>query len=301
MRGIISDIQKFSLHDGPGIRTTIFLKGCTLHCQWCHNPESIALKPELMRATNKCIGCGACLKACSFGALTKGDDGIIYNRDLCQRCFKCVKACPSGALTIAGTEMEAQEVVDCAMADIDYYRASGGGITLSGGDPVFQSDFSCELLQLFQKAGVHTAMESALNAPWETVEKLAKHLDLLFFDMKLIDAEQHMRYTGVSNEQILDNVKRLSAAGISMAAHVPLIPGITDTDENISGIAEWLAKHAPGTSMQLLNYNPIAQAKWENIGLCYPLGKLGRLSAKRLDALCGIARGKGVDCFWEQE
>lgn len=301
MRGIVSDIQKFSLHDGPGIRTTIFLKGCTLHCQWCHNPEAISLRPELMRAMNKCINCGACAAFCPTGAMSIGANGIAYDRQLCRQCFACVQVCPSGALTIAGKEMEAEEVVACAMADKDYYEASGGGVTLSGGDPVMQSAFAAELLRLFHEKGVHTAVESALNADDAAVDRLTEHLDLLFFDMKLLDEEQHIRYTGASNRTALAHVKRLAERGLPMVARTPLIPGVTDTEENIAAIAAWLHQNAPKARYQLLNYNPMAQAKWENIGLSYPLGTQKPLSAQRLDELCALAREQGVDCFWEQE
>ena len=301
MRGIVSDIQKFSLHDGPGIRTTIFLKGCTLHCQWCHNPEAIALKPELMRAMNKCIGCGACVAVCPTGAITREDDGLAYHRALCRNCFACVRACPSAALSIVGTEMEAEDVVACAMADRDYYESSGGGITLSGGDPVMQSEFAAELLRLFHEKGVHTAMESALNADEAAVDRLTEHLDLLFFDVKLLDEKQHLQYTGASNRTALAHVKRLSQRGLAMVARTPLIPGVTDTVENVTAIAAWLHENAPQARYQLLNYNPMAEAKWENIGLSYPIGKQKPLSAQQLDELCAAACEQGVDCFWEQE
>ena len=301
MRGIVSDIQKFSLHDGPGIRTTIFLKGCPLSCQWCHNPESISSLPELMRAMNKCIGCGSCYSVCPTGALLKKQKNIVYCRNLCCHCFSCVSVCPSGALSIAGKEMEAEAVVNCAMADVDYYYTSGGGITLSGGDPVVQCDFSTELLRRFKERGVHTAMESTLNADTNAVDRLAEYLDMLFFDIKLFDEKKSIRYTGVSSKKTLTHVKRLSRYGIAMIARTPLIPGITDDEKNIAAIAKWLHANVPTARYQLLNYNPMAKAKWENIGLSYPLGTLEPLSAQRMSELCAVANKQGVCCFWEQE
>ena len=245
--GMVSDIQKFSLHDGPGIRTVVFLKGCNMRCVWCHNPEAIGYGRFLAFYPGKCILCGACYDACGTGALTQVFDNSLpplsrrrFDRARCTACGTCVQVCAPQALKLIGREMTARDVLEKVMEDRPYYEASGGGVTLSGGEPLAQAEFSAEILQMCRDEGMDTAIETNLSFPQRVVEKLLPFLDRIFCDLKLLDDAEHIRTTGVSNATVLENLKWLSETGIPLTVRTPLIPGITDSDGNIRGIAAWL-------------------------------------------------------------
>jgi pyruvate formate lyase activating enzyme len=292
--GLVTDIQKFSLHDGPGIRTVVFLKGCPLRCQWCHNPESMGFEREILFYPSKCIGCKACYGACRKGALTIEAKVRNFNPFLCVRCGACVSACPSAALSWVGNKMTAPEVFEILISDLPYYQSSGGGVTLSGGEPAAQPDFAEELLGLCKKTGLNTAIETSLALPYEDYQKLIPWTDQFFCDLKLLDGQSHEAYTCFSNETVLDNLKKLYHEGKSLIVRTPLVPGITDTEENISAIADWIGQNVPSAAYELLNYNPLARSKWENLGLPYIPGDLKPLGENRLAVLTDRAEAKGV-------
>lgn len=284
-KGIISDIQKFSLHDGPGIRTTVFFKGCPLRCIWCHNPEAVGFTPFLRFQPKKCIGCGACYDVCGTGALRMENGERLYDKARCKSCFACVKACPANALTVVGREIEAKAVVEEVLPDRPYYETSGGGVTLSGGEPTAQPGFALEILQLLKKEGIHTAIETSMCTGFRGIEPLLPWLDLIYCDIKLLDNDAHIKYVGAGNKDILDGIEKLAKTGKQVVIRTPLIPGITDSDENIRGIAAWIREHAPGAEYELLNYNPLAESKWDEIGDTYLVGSQKMLSDERMKEL----------------
>lgn len=293
MEAIISDIQKFSLHDGPGIRTTVFFKGCNMHCVWCHNPETFSIQQDLMFFSNKCIGCGACYAACAPGALTK-EQQRVYNKDFCIRCGACVEVCAPGALKLVGKKMTVEQLMEIIREDADYYRSSGGGVTLSGGEVLLQADFASELLKKCKEEGFDTAIESNLSGAFENIEKLLPYLDRVYCDIKLLDDEAHIRYTGLSNKRTLENIARLKEYAIPVTVRTPLIPGVTDSQENISGIARWIRENARVEQYELLNYNPLAEAKFQELGMPYVLSNLKRKTAAELKNLAALAEKEGI-------
>ncbi|MEE9400999.1 MAG: glycyl-radical enzyme activating protein, partial [Dehalococcoidia bacterium] len=205
-RGVVFNIQRFSIHDGPGIRTTIFLKGCSLHCEWCSNPESIRLSPEIIARDIKCIRCGKCVDACSQQANTVIENTRIIHWEKCNYCMKCAEVCPSGAIESVGRHMTVVEVLDIVGRDASYYRRTGGGMTISGGEPLLQWQFALKLLQEAKKRGFHTTLDTSGYADWEVLDKLLNHTDLVLYDVKHMDSAIHREATGVPNERILDNL-----------------------------------------------------------------------------------------------
>lgn len=301
-KGMISDIQRFSLHDGPGIRTTVFLKGCNLRCSWCHNPETIQTRQELAFYPNLCIGCQSCYDACRHDALYRKSNQRVYDTQRCVGCGSCAKNCPTGALTMIGTKMSAQECFAKLQNDEPYYRNSDhGGVTISGGEPLMQAEFVQQLLQLCKQAGYDTAIETNLSFPFETIEALLPYLDRIFCDLKLLDAQAHRAATGSTNERILDNLKRLAAYSIPVVVRTPLIPGTTDSAENIAGIAKWLKENAKISYYELLNYNPLAEAKHGYLSREYQHSGQHPLKKLSVQELVALANAQGVTTVcWEE-
>lgn len=263
MRGIITDIQRFSLKDGPGIRTTIFLKGCNMACKWCHNPETLSKKPQLLVYPAHCVGCGACVEVCAFGARRIVDRKLTYDRGKCTACGKCAENCFAGALVMSGREMSTEEVLEEAMQDSAYYKNSGGGITLSGGEITTQPEFAKDLLQAFKKEGVHTALETNMYAPWEVYEDLMPDVDLIMFDIKMFDNTLHKKWTGVENKRILENAKRVAESGKPYLVRTPVIPGVNDNEKEIGAIAEFIGSMGGAMYYELLRFNPLGESKYD--------------------------------------
>lgn len=268
MTGTVFNIQGYSIHDGPGIRTTVFLKGCPLDCLWCQNPESKETAPQLMFYANLCVGCGACAKACPNASIVIKDQLASTDRKSCQACGKCVDVCAAHAREITGKVMEAAEVAQKACADKLFFEESGGGVTLSGGEVMAQPSFAREVLRLCKEKGVHTCIETSGFASWDTMKSVLEYVDLVLYDFKCMDSEKHKKYTGVNNEMILSNAKRIvHELGKPLVGRIPLITGINDTVENITQTAKFISEELkPHTRVHLLPYNSLGESKNANLG-----------------------------------
>jgi pyruvate formate lyase activating enzyme len=259
----IFDIQRFSLHDGPGIRTTIFFKGCVLACPWCQNPESHKPSPELIYYKESCIGCFQCREACPDDAIL---DHPLHRIDYasCSVCGKCVLACNTGSLRMVGKEWHADELLAEILKDEDYFEESGGGITLSGGEPLLQSTFLKTFLPLVKEKGIHVNLETSGVAAWNRMAETIPFLDLIYYDIKHMDSKIHKKHTGCENHMALDNFARLADRFSNLQARMPVIPGVNDTPGNISSLAAFL-KENHQDSIHLLAYHNMGEAKLERI------------------------------------
>ncbi|UCC10982.1 MAG: glycyl-radical enzyme activating protein [candidate division WOR-3 bacterium] len=255
MEGLIFDIKKYAIHDGPGIRTTIFLKGCPLHCPWCHNPEGIKPQPEIMLSPERCIHCEQCLHACERGALQRRSDVIALNREKCDRCGVCLDVCCSRAIEQVGRHITVEQAAEEIERDRVFYEESGGGVTLSGGEPLMQPQFTRALLKDCKKKGIHTVLDTCGYADPEILQEVSEFVDLFLFDVKIMDDEKHKHYTGVSNQQIFYNLRTLSENGKTIHIRIPIIPGITDDEGNIHMVGTFLAPLQHIDKISLLPYH----------------------------------------------
>ncbi len=288
MTGIVFNIMRFTVNDGPGIRTTVFLKGCPLHCLWCHNPEAISPQPELFIRADLCIRCGACLEACPHAAVRREDDMFVTAREVCRRCGCCVEACWSGARELVGREMTTEEVLEEVSRDTVFYDESRGGVTFSGGEPLLQHEFLASVLQGCRDRGIHTAVDTSGYAAPTVLDAVAEVADLFLYDFKLFDEERHRRFTGVSNRLILENLRRLTARKSSVIVRVPLIPGINDDDENIRAIGEFVASLGGISEIDVLPYHETGLAKYGRLGRVYALREVARPSPTRVEEVAAL-------------
>jgi len=297
MKGVITEIQRFSLNDGPGIRTTVFFKGCNMRCAWCHNPETINPEPEIMFTELNCIGCLKCIGVCHSGAQTEIGGLHAFDRDKCTGCGKCAEICYAEAMTVSGKEMSVAEIMREVEQDRIYYSRSGGGITLSGGEATCQPAFARELMKACRESHIQTGLETNMLAPYEELEPLLELTDILMADIKLIDDGAHREWTGVGNKRIMENLRRACGeirGGLKIIIRTPLVPGITDSDENIAGIAEFISGLNGVLDYELLNYNPLGDVKYRGLGMENRNAALKPLGADRLEALKKVAEGSGV-------
>ncbi|WP_293665803.1 glycyl-radical enzyme activating protein [Tepidibacter sp.] len=294
--GIVFNMQRFSIHDGPGIRTIAFLKGCPLTCDWCSNPESHKKKPEVMFNLNNCKGCRKCEKVCALGAI---DFSLPHrvNQDICTGCGKCVEVCFPRGLVMSGNKRMVEEVIKDLKKDSTQYRRSGGGITLSGGEPLLQQDFSEELLKACKALGWHTAMETTAFAKKDVIEKVIPWVDLVLLDIKSIDASQHKRYTGVNNEIILENAKTIAQLGVEIIVRVPVIPMFNADEKSIRDIANFTKSLGVVKELHLLPYHRLGVNKYECIGKHYPIRpNIKTPSEDTMMKLKGIVESVGIKC-----
>ncbi len=302
--GIITNIQRFSIHDGPGIRTTVFLKGCTLRCFWCHNPETLRPRLELQFAPTRCIGCQACVEVCPQRAHTFQDGIHIYDRSRCTTCGRCTDVCYAGALELSGREITGEDVMREVLADLPFYETSGGGITLSGGEPLLQPAFAKEILRQSKAENLHTAIETAANYPWDTLADVLPLIDLVMMDLKHMDPTAHQTATGVSNALILGNARRLAQTGKPIIFRTPVIPTINDSPQAITAIAQFI-RALPNThsengnttsqfSLDLLPFHRLATDKYHNLGLDYRASQLEPPSKETMAELTAAAQACGI-------
>ncbi len=282
-KGVVFDIQRFSVHDGPGIRTTVFLKGCPLECLWCHNPESQRIAPEISFERELCLVCGNCVEVCPQGAQCIVGGRRSITREVCVACGKCVEHCYTNALVLKGRSMTVEEVLEEAIKDRLLYEKSGGGITLSGGEPAMQPAFAREVLREAGRKGLHTAIETCGLAPSVVFEDMLQVTELVIFDLKHADTEAHKRLTGAGNEQILSNLERTVARGIDIVVRIPLIPGCNDSDENIAATAGFL-RGLRIDSVEIIPYHDFAPAKYGLLDLDYELSEAKAFTEEELEA-----------------
>jgi pyruvate formate lyase activating enzyme len=269
--GLVFDIRKFSIHDGPGIRTTVFFKGCPLNCEWCHNPESQSPKVELILRPSRCIRCGACEAICAQGAIAMVDEGVSTDREKCTLCGECIETCYAEAREIVGREMTVDQVMEEVERDDAFYEESGGGVTFSGGEPLLQRGFLLELLRACKGRGIRTALDTCGFATWDVIESVSPFVDLFLYDLKLIDDSRHRQFTGVSNALILQNLQMLSEHGHAIHLRVPVIPGINDDDENVRQTGAWAAALPHLERVDLLPYHHAGADKYARLDKSYAL------------------------------
>lgn len=265
--GRVFEIQRFSIHDGPGIRTTVFLQGCPLHCLWCHNPEGRAASSLLSYQADKCVACGECVRTCPRHGHLMLDGRHAFDRRVCAVCGRCAAVCPSGALELVGRQVTVDEVVQACLPDLPFYRDSGGGITLSGGEPLCQIEFATALLASARAAGLHCAVETSGAVPFDHLERVLPLVDLFLYDLKETDEARHREFTGASNPGIIDNLGQLCSRGARVRLRLPLIPGLNDRPDHFTAIAALVASLPPLDGVELMPYHRLGLAKRERLGL----------------------------------
>ena len=299
-KAIIKAVDEYAVHDGPGARALVFLKGCNLHCKWCQNPELIKFEPEIWFHKSFCKGCGKCQDVCPVNAINlEGDVLHRIDKEKCLGldCSKCVEVCPHNALQVVGYEITAEELYKQLAKYKVFYQGSGGGVTLTGGDPLHLSDFSAEVLELCQKDNIHTAIETSLYGSYKNLWKIARYCDLILTDIKHMDSEKHKEGTGVPNELILENFKRLNEDFKGeIVVRVPLIPGYNDDEENIRKTAEFLAPLERVKGIDLLPFNVFPVAKFEALGIDWIYKGVQKQSDKHLNKLYKIAKSYKTHC-----
>lgn len=299
----ILEIQRMSTEDGPGIRTTIFFKGCSLNCGWCHNPESISAQPQVHWIANQCIGCKTCLEVCPEGALSFGADGNRIDRDRCTGCGSCAEACPAAALERLGTRWGLDDLVGEVVKDRAYFDKSRGGVTLGGGEPVLQLPFNREFLKKLQALGIHTAVDTCGMCSGQALQDLLPHADLILFDVKEINPQKHREFTGRSNVKILENLLRVRDRMQSegrpkeLWIRTPIIPKATATEENVRGIGRFLAANLAGILKRwdLCAFNNLCRDKYLRLDLDWEYQAQGLLSKLAMEKMAAVARNSGVD------
>jgi pyruvate formate lyase activating enzyme len=293
-KGTIFDIKRYAIHDGPGIRTTVFMKGCPLRCPWCQNPEGISPERHLIWREKRCIGCKDCLKACQKGALSFSEDGLLVDRDLCDCCGRCAGVCPSEALELIGREVTVQEVMKTVEKDAAFYQQSGGGITISGGEPLMQPGFLSGILKACRNQGIRTALDTNGFADEQTVERIADYVDVFLWDLKMMDDEKHREATGVSNELILRNLKIVRELGKRVVTRFTLVPGVNDGRAGLMELGRFVAALGDEEEIDILPYHRTWVEKFRRLGVqgepfdCEPPSREMLERARDRLALCGL-------------
>ena len=293
LTAVITEFQRFSVHDGPGIRTLVFFKGCPLRCKWCQNPETFIAQPEIMFNSELCIGCGNCIEDCPQKAIYVNSTGMVTDWEKCNRCGKCTDRCYSEARRVVGKWLTVSETMKEILKDRVFFENSGGGVTLSGGEVTMYPDFATELLKELQSAGVHTAIETCGHCKWEDMQRLLAHTDLVLFDLKHSDPEKHKHFTGTDNTLILENLSRASEMGKSIIIRIPLVPGVNDDEKTLNEMAN-IAKKANVTKIHLLPFHQIGEKKWEDLNLDYTFKNVESMQNKDAEAAKRILEKAGL-------
>lgn len=294
-KGIVFDIKGFAVHDGPGIRTTVFLKGCPLRCDWCHNPESQSDRPVLAQFPRNCIGCGKCLSRCPQQALSRGEGGILVDRDRCRGCGECAKTCYAEALVLRGQVMSAGEVMAEVRKDVPFYQNSGGGMTISGGEPLYQPDFTLALLKAARAEGIHTCLDTSGYAPWSVLEQMLPYVDVVLYDLKGVSPALHRARTGRPNSLIMQNLQALTSDGVAVKVRLPMVPGFNDSESEMRDVARFVADLSHVPPLEILPYHRLGESKYEALGIENGL-HLEPPPRAEVEALADLVRELGVDC-----
>ena len=282
--GLISRIQKYSTKDGPGNRNTVFLKGCTLDCQWCSNPELIHPHPELLYTSSNCISCGLCIDTCPHEALSYDDDElIIVDREKCAGSGECVEVCPSDALELVGREITVHDLVAELMKDAVFYKTSGGGVTFSGGEPLCQPSFVRRVAEELKKQGVHTALDTAGDVPWSYFEEVLDVIDLVLYDIKMVNRDLHLQLTGQDNDLILENARKLAKENIPIHMRLVIVPGKNDSLDDLTARMDFIKELGNVEQIDLLPYHRYGVGKYERLGMDYPLGETVEYSDEQIE------------------
>lgn len=262
----VFDVERGSFHDGPGIRTVVFLKGCPMRCAWCQNPESQSAKPQILQYKKKCIGCGNCIRRCPGRCISVKDQEVFIDREHCTGCGDCADGCHAEALNLSGRSFTTDEVLAKIREDASFFAISGGGVTVSGGEPLMQYQEVAELLKKCREEGYTTAIETCGCAEYEAFEAVLPYLDYLFYDVKILDTAVHKKYCGVGNERILDNLRRLGGARIDLTVRTPIIPGVNDSEQFIRELGDFLRQVERIRSVELLPFHSMCTNKYEALG-----------------------------------
>jgi pyruvate formate lyase activating enzyme len=301
--GLILNLQRFSTEDGPGIRTTVFFKGCPLRCLWCHNPESISMEPQIQWLENKCIRCGTCIKTCPLRCLSKTEQGIAINRETCNGCAECVEACPANALELLGKRVSLDELVVELLKDQIFFEKSGGGVTLSGGEPMMQPDFAAALLRRLKEKGINTALDTCGVCSPRSLDKVLPYTDIVLFDLKETEPEKHYSFTGQYNQKIFDNLLYIRNHIQSQSPQkvlwirTPLIPEATTRRDNITNLGAFIASNLAGIVQrwELCAFNNLCHHKYRRLGIAWQYATTPLMTKDAVRELEECAKLSGVD------
>lgn len=295
-KGLVFDTKRFSIHDGPGIRTTVFLKGCPLRCAWCHNPESQDTDPGVMLRPGRCIACGACVEVCPEHAIARNGSGaVVTDLDRCVRCATCTETCYAEARQRVGDERSVDEVMTEILADLSFYDESGGGVTLSGGEPLLQKDFARAILQACRMREIRTAVDTSGAVSWAAFEQVRPYTDLFLYDLKHIDDGEHRRHTGAGNRRILENLRKLAACGADVVLRIAIIPGFNDGDRQVDEIGAFAAALPRRYPVTVLPYHAAAEEKYRRLNMPWSLADVQPPTKERMAEIAGLLGARGLE------